>query len=498
MEAEPEDAFVPALPPANYGAVLSAEELMRRRHVVQAPEPVVIAAPHTEKENTNSYDVSPGPSMEDAEELLRRRFEIPDDIEANNVEDNGPMAGPSMGPGANTSAEELLRQKYEIPEYEVEDVDSDEDNMDDGYEYRDQGRSREDNKHSEVSDDEVRSAGQPEPFFDEFARENEENDSVDGEEEAEAPEMNLNLRNLYPARLPASFTALPLPRSFAALGLTPAPAPAPQVLPGKAAKTYSSAINFADYGDDESEEDNDEEEEEPLSALAAPKIQPYASAGPQAPAVLPARAPENFPVSSYYPEGLQLDPEDQVISHAVVKGPKIMKADRALTAFVPNALKKKRLLSSVTSTSNASFTSYRKSAATSAVEVQEETEGERHNDYQGDVQDEDEDEEEEHARKVARHELEQQRREQQQREQAAASLHAATSALFRPSSSSSTNNHSNSSAVGKMPNGAPVRAPIAPIAFVAATTTTKKVATAAPVDDDMALFFSEINQLDGV
>ncbi len=497
VEVEPEEAFVPARPPVNYGAVLSAEELMRRRHMVQAPEPVVIAAPQMEKENADSYEVTPGPSMEDAEELLRRRFEIPEDVEANNEEDIGPMTGPSMGPGANTSAEELLRQKYEIPEYEVEDVESDEDNVDDGYEYRDQGRSHEENDHGDVSDDEVRSAGQPEPFFDEFSGENEENDSVNGEE---APEMNLNLRNLYPARLPASFTALPLPRSFAAPGLAPAPVPASQALPVKAPKTYSSAINFADYGDDESEEENNEEEEEDFSTPAAPKIQPYASAGPQAPAVLPARAPDNFPVSSYYPEGLQLDPEDQVISHAVVKGPKIMKADRALTAFVPNALKKKRLLSSVTSTNNASFTSYRKAAAASAVEAEEDVEEERHHDYEEGAQnkDEEEDEEEEHARKAARHELEQQRREQQQREQAAASLHAATSALFRPSSSTTTNSHSNSSAAGNMSNGAPVRPPIAPIAFVAATTTTKKVASAAPVDDDMALFFSEINQLDGV
>jgi len=54
----------------------------------------------------------------------------------------------------------------------------------------------------------------------------------------------------------------------------PAPAPAPQALPGKAAKTFPSAINFADYGDDdESEEDNTEEEEEPFSDTpAAPKI----------------------------------------------------------------------------------------------------------------------------------------------------------------------------------------------------------------------------------
>jgi len=457
-ESSAADEFVPARPPVSYGAVLSAEELMRRRYMVQeAAAEEETSEPAPGPSFGPSFAPGPVPDSDEggAEEELRRRYEVPsyeaEDVESDQEQDHGPAPGPVRGPPAgahhryqssaqpsNTEAdsEELMRQRFEIPDMQAEDVDDEED-VDD----RDQ-------ENGYVSEDDVRSAGEPEPTFDD---DDDDDDDVvrSDEEDADAEPLELNLRNLYPARLPASFTALPQSRVSL---------PLPSVLPiPKPSGSYSSAINFNDYGDDEDEEEDAQEE-----VVVAPKVQPYAVSAPQVPAVLPARAPENFPVSSYYPEGL----EREEIQHAVVKGPKIVKTDRALTAFVPNAIKKKRLHSSAAPA--ATFSTFRKPAVAEQSEPVEE-------------QDEERDIELEPASKAARHEHDY-----------TASLHAATSALFRPS------------AVPAHVPSAPVasRAPIAPIAFVPATASTvsvSKAPAAAPAasaeEDAMALFFSEINQL---
>lgn len=470
----------PPGPTMNFGTVLSTEELMRRRHQVSSQ-----AVQDLDSDALNGPSVGPalpppGPSLPSygttltAEELMRRRYQIPDEVEdehdsdpqveddAQAVVDHTPSARPAQhNYSAALSAEELMRRRYEIPDVVVEDVDSDNDESDiegpRGYQYGD-GDAEEDQT-GDVSEDEVRSAGMADTAdFDdsEFPY------PQDDDEDLPGGALELNVNNLYPARLPATFTALPQPVR-----------PQPSVVPAyPAPKASYSAISFNDYGD---EDDDEQENEENYYEEPVPKILPYAQPSITA-AVLPSCSTPALSTTSdsYAPQAC---PHSD-ISRTVVKGPKIVKTDRALTAFVPNALKKKRLLSSTTAGS-APWQSV-KVAKVSASEP---------DDVQAENSDEDQRDTDERYRQTAA-------------VRSAEDLHAATNALLRGASA----NSATSTAAPVIRTGyVASRSTVAPIAFVTASTNNSATAgraapsVPAPVpsveEDAMAQFFQELNQL---
>lgn len=516
----------PVGPAMNFGAVLSAEEIMRRRHMVMT-DPTPVAA---EPSGPAAGPAFPPPgamypcygTVLSAEQLMRRRYQIPEEEENEERQEQeqsakGPLAaGPSVGfSGANTnygavslSAEELMRRRYEIPQVVVEDVDSDSNSDVDQnsatavlkrrfQQFETEPLSTlstgEDERHFDedddndgndgaVSEDEVRSAGMAadeqdfDPSVYPYPAEDED-EEVDLSPEA----LGLNMNNLYPARLPASFTALPQP-------VRPVPVPPPSAAPSAPTVPKSSygAISFNDYGDDEDEDE--QENEEDYYEESAPKIQPYAIPTTAA-AVLPpstqssTQAISNAAHHPEYPTG----GSSGDVSRAIVKGPRIVKTDRALTAFVPNALKKKRLLSSGgTAGSSAPWKTVKASKVEGAKDVSDQKlaggdalneDGSRDGD-DGEVGDS--------SRGGVRSE----------------DLHAATSALLRGASGLPTG-------VGAVPpafrtGNVVARPAAAPIAFVPAmssSSTGANMPTAPPAvpsaeEDAFAQFFQEIKELD--
>jgi hypothetical protein len=459
-------------PPAqSFGTALSVEELMRRRNMVPSDDagPVTSAPP--------PGPASFGPTLT-AEELMRRR----NVVLATDTQSPGPgpaappdagqvMGAPALSPvyeaaevapqrrptmpnnEAAEDAEDLMRQKYFIPDVQAEDVDSDQE--DDNVYTGAYGRAgAEEGDDGDVSEDEVRSAGQP----DDFPEEDGTYDHLDDEdEEFRVPALDVDVGNLFPARLPASFTRLPQP----AVHVPQPPAPVSAAKAPVVAK-YSNALTFNDYGDDD--EDEDEYEVEEPAPQPDRRVQPFAQFTP-APSV---------PAASHSSGALGGVQHASDISRAIVKGPKIIKVDKALTSLVPNALKKKRPL---TSTAQANFQSYKKAVTSDGAREhgQDEDGGavERQSGEGGHMR----------ARAIDPE-----------------SLHAATSALLKPASFALRADASGPPAAGAAP-----KATLVPIAFVAAKATVSSVsapqATALSAksteEDAFAQFFQEIHQLEG-
>ena len=499
MTATVEDSFdefpPPFVPPTSFGAVLSAEELMRRRNILPedaCPAPQIQSKDLEDTDTEVAYPKVAIPVVSlSSEELMRRRYLIPGDP----VEEV-PTSLDAMKNDKESEVEALLRQKYFISDMQAEDVDSDPDQDQGEYQYQQQyshyeGEDNEERR-SEISEDDVRSAGEPDP--DSFGPGLPDQLPEDSDDESDYPALQVDLGNLYPARLPSSFTQLPQTR----VSTMPYPSTTNSTILPPSVKTanYTNAVSFADYGDDD---DDESENEDYTPQPSVPKIQPFAPYQ-ATPVIGPSRGDSSnahLAYTDFSTTTTLKHSNNEEISKAIVKGPRIMKADRALTAFVPNALKKKRLLSTNTTTPTANFTSYGKTTTSTTIESEQE----------GRIDDQMEGSSDEPVYKQAKSsEFDPER------------LHAATGALLRPTSGTTTSSTADTSFSlnpdARAATAAAVRnsakAPLAPISFVAATTTSTTqhqprsstvaatVSASKPEDDDMALFFSEINQLEGV